>query len=111
MKKVKQKKQETKKKKPTATLGKKSKSGGDFRKNRGRSKYRGVQVNKTGRFFTQKHVDGKLKTLGTFDTEKEAAEVFDLTTFRQKGRKYKFYNFPENLEKYEKTIADEKKKK
>jgi len=100
-----EKKKKTKKEKSKVTKNKKIIHPQNVRK----KKYRGVQVNKkSGKFFTQKVLNGKNRTLGTFFIAEEAAECFDLETFRHKGRSYKHYNFPNNLDKYEKIVAAEK---
>ena len=88
--------------KPSPKKVEKKKNKAPGRKPKSKKRFRGIVDRKNGTWIAQKSINGKLKTLGTFKSQEDAARKFDEATFAQKGRAYKFYNFPDELDRFEK---------
>lgn len=58
-----------------------------------KSKYRGVHPMPSGRFEALISIAGKMRSLGTYDTEEEAARVWDKAARNARGA-FTFQNFP-----------------
>jgi len=59
-------------------------------------KYKGTTKTKSGKFTTIISVLGKIKHLGSFDTEEDAAKAYDKAAFEAHGE-FAYLNFPELL--------------
>ena len=66
-----------------------------------------VRVLKSGRYQAQLSVNGKRKSLGTYDTNKEAARVYDRAVLKHVNAKKK----KKKVQKVKVTKKKEKKKK
>jgi hypothetical protein len=75
-------------------LADRSAQGANRRKRPGKSEYRGIYPCKDGSFRSQINIKGQMKHLGTYQTEEEAAVMYDVAALHYRGE-FAQLNFPD----------------